>query len=139
MLHLHSILRWALLLVLITAVVQSLIGLIQKKSFTEGNGKVGLYLMMFAHAQLLLGLVLYFTQGWASAPMAESMQSPEARFWKVEHIGAMIIAITLITVGRIRSKKVSDDKKKHRTSLIFYGIALLLILSSIPWEAGRLY
>ncbi len=139
MLHLHSILRWALLILLVIAVVKAFSGLRGKKEFTEGDSKVGLFLMMFAHLQLVLGLILYFTEGWAAAPMAESMSGAEARFWKVEHIGVMILAIVGITIGRIRTKKLEDAAAKHKVSLIFYGIALILILSRIPWTADRLF
>ena len=139
MLHLHSILRWALLALLLIALVKAISGLINKKEFTEGDGKIGLYLMFVAHLQLIMGLWLYFDLDWASAPMAEAMKSAEARFWKVEHISIMIIAIALITIGRIKTKKITDSLKRHKTSVIFYGIALLLILSRIPWDASKLY
>lgn len=139
MLHLHSILRWAVLILLLIAVLQSITGLIKKKEFSTGQSKVALFLMIFAHIQLLLGLSLFFTQGWAVLPFADAMKSPEARFWKVEHITVMIFAIVLITVGRMKTKKPGDDVKRHKKSLIYYGIALLLILSSIPWDTSRLY
>ena len=139
MLHLHSILRWAVLLLLIYSFAKSVMGLSQKKEFTDGDGKVGLYLMIFAHLQLLLGLALYFMKGWASAPMAESMADATARFWKVEHIFSMVIAIVLITIGRIRTKKLADSVKKHKAAVIFYGISLLLILWGIPWQMRGLY
>lgn len=138
MLHLHSLLRWAVLFLLLLALVRSIFALIQKKEFTAGDGKTGLYLMIFTHLQLVLGLVLYFTQGWAEAPMAESMKDAAMRFWKVEHIFAMIVAVALITVGRIRTKKQINMVKGHQTSLIFYGISLLIILWAIPWEMARL-
>lgn len=124
---------------MLIAVFQSLIGLIRKKEFSNGQAKIALFLMIFAHIQLLIGLSLFFTQGWAGLPFADAMKDPEARFWKVEHITAMIIAIVLITVGRMKTKKPGDDVKRQRKSLIYYGIALLLILISIPWDASRLY
>ena len=133
MLHLHSILRWAVLGLLLFALIKSVIGLIQKKDFTDKDGKIGLYLMMFAHLQLLLGLFLYFSQGWATAPMAESMKDATMRFWKVEHIFAMILAIVFITIGRIKTKKLSESAKRHKTAVIFYGLSLLIVLWAIPW------
>ncbi len=93
MLHLHSILRWALFVLIIIALIKSFLGLTKKKDFTDGDNKIGLYLMMFAHIQLILGLILYYTQGWLDAPFGESMKSADARFWKVEHAFGMIIAV----------------------------------------------
>ena len=139
MLHLHSILRWAVLALLLVALIKAVSGLLKKKDFTAGDGKIGLMLMIFTHIQLLLGISLYFMNGWATAPFAESMKDPSARFWKVEHIFAMLIVVTLITVGRIRSKKMNDSMRQHKTSLIYYGLALLIVLWAIPWEAARLF
>lgn len=139
MLHLHSLLRWAVLILLLVAIFRSLNGWLNKKPFTDGDNKTGLYLMLFAHLQLVLGIILYYTQGWFDVPFGESMKVAASRFWKVEHLVTMLIAITLITFGRIRSKKATEDNRKHRISAIFYGIALLLILWAIPWEIDRLY
>lgn len=61
------------------------------------------------------------------------MKDAILRFWMVEHLSMMIIGIALITVGRVRLKKLDDDKARHKNVLIFFGIGLLLILSRIPW------
>ena len=98
MLHLHSLLRWVVLILLVVAFVKSVSGLVQKKDYTKGDGKIGLYLMIFAHIQLLIGLALYFMNGWAVLPMADAMSEPTTRFWKVEHITAMILGIVFITI-----------------------------------------
>lgn len=139
MLHLHSVLRYAVLILLLAAIVKAFAGWFGKKEFTSGDQKTGLWLMMSAHIQLVIGLVLYFMNGWAAAPMAESMKNAAARFWKVEHIGAMIIAIALITVGRIMTKKSTVALVQHKRSVIFYTLALILILWAIPWADRGLF
>jgi len=45
----------------------------------------------------------------------------------------MVVAAVLITIGYFRAKKASDDVRKFKALLIIYSIALLLILSAIPW------
>lgn len=95
--------------------------------------------MIFTHLQLLIGISLYFTEGWMSLPFGDAMKDAATRFWKVEHAFAMLIGIALITIGRIRTKKAEDSLKKYKTSAIFYTLALLIILWAIPWEAARLY
>lgn len=125
---------------LLAAIIQAFNGIKNKKAFTEGQGKVGFYLMMAAHIQLILGLYLYMVNGWLGLSFADAMGDAVRRFWKVEHLAGMIIAIALITIGRIRSKKINEDRKNHKNSLIFYGISLLIILLSIPWDSvDRLY
>ena len=139
MIHLHSLLRWAVLALLFIVLIKSLISLMKKKEFSESDAKTGLFLMIFTHLQLILGLVLYFTQGWASAPFAESMKDAGMRFWKVEHIFAMLLAITLITIGRIRTKKLIGTLKGNKIAFVFYGLSLIIILWAIPWEVTRLF
>lgn len=138
MLHLHSALRYILLIILLMAIINSLRGWISKKEFSKGDEKTGLILMIIAHVQLLLGLFLYMTEGWLSISFADAMSDAVSRFWKVEHLAGMFIAIILITIGRMRAKRLSDDLRKHKSSFIYYTIALIIILKMIPWEAGRL-
>jgi len=68
------------------------------------------------------------------------MSETAYRYWNVEHISMMILAIVLITVGYSKSKKAKDDKSKHKTIALFYSIALIIVLAAIftmkdrnPW------
>jgi membrane protein DedA with SNARE-associated domain len=64
---------------------------------------------------------------------AASMKDSVLRFFLVEHISLMIIAIILITVGYVKSDRAADEFRKHKLLIIYYSIALILILISIPW------
>lgn len=65
--------------------------------------------------------------------MGNVMKNPTQRFFTVEHAGIMLVAWILVHAGRVAVKKASSDNAKHKKALIFFGIALLLILVSIPW------
>lgn len=123
----HSGWRYVVLLLLIVAVLQALAGWFGKKPYTEGNRKLNVFTLISAHIQLLLGLGVYFLNGWYKMDSSVAM----GRYWKMEHISLMILAIILITIGNAKSKKVADAVAKHRTIAIFFGIALLLILGAI--------
>lgn len=123
----HSGWRYVVLILLIIAVAQALASFFGKKAYTEGNRKTNVFTLISAHIQLLLGLAVYFLNGWYSADSS----SPVGRYWKMEHLSLMIIAVVLITIGNAKSKKVADTVAKHKTIAIFFGIALLLILLSI--------
>ena len=76
------------------------------------------------------------------ADMGAAMKEPVLRFYAVEHVTIMSIAIVFVTVGRISSKKMKTDWQKHKRVFVFYSIALLLVLVAIPWPfrevgAGR--
>lgn len=47
----------------------------------------------------------------------------------------MILTVVLIQIGRIKAKKAYADLDKHKRSLIYFGIGLILVLSRIPWNA----
>ena len=97
--------------------------------------------MVALHLQLVIGLMLYFISPVVKAglsDMGNAMKSPELRFWTVEHISLMIVAIALITVGRIVSKKTTDSVIKHKKTAIFFLLGLVLILVSIPWPFTKI-
>lgn len=131
----HSLLRWLLLAVLIYVVIASIIGWKQNKPYTKGHGKLVFYTVLLTHLQLIIGFVLYFMNSWhlRLANMGETMGDSFSRFFAVEHLLGMLIAIVLITIGSARSKKVAEDAGKYKVVALLFGIALLLILLSIPW------
>ena len=130
--HLHSILRWFLLAFIVMAIILSF----SKKNGAPGRGfsslAAGLWSMAIAHIQLIIGLVLYFISSKVIFD-ASTMKSPVLRFYTVEHILVMLIAIVLITIGYVKAKRAAEPGKRNRTLLIYFIIALLLILSRIPW------
>ena len=69
-----------------------------------------------------------------SVGMGEVMKNSDLRKVLVEHPLVGIIAITLITIGFSKHKKKTTDAAKFKTIAIFYTIALILILSRIPWD-----
>jgi len=136
--QLHSVLRWTILIILFMSIFSAFMGMQKQKAFTATDNKIGLFLTIVADSQLLLGLLLYFvgTMGMQNIQrlgMAEVMKNAYARFFAVEHILMMLIAIALIHIGRAKSKKAATDLSKHKNSFWFYLIALILILASIPW------
>jgi hypothetical protein len=146
MLHLHSTFRWIILILLLVAVYKSFAD--RNKAFTSGHKKIGLFLLITADSMFLVGLYQWVTgKTWGLISIKERgfaavMKDPIARFFAIEHFIGMIIAIALIHIGYGYSKKNIADGVKHKRALLFYGLALLIILISIPWPfrivgAGR--
>ncbi|RYE23541.1 MAG: cytochrome B [Sphingobacteriaceae bacterium] len=128
--YLHSGLRYAVLLLVVAAIIGALLGWIGKKTYTEGNRKLNLFAFISAHTQLLVGLILYFISPLVQFSGA-TMKDATARYWTVEHITMMIIAIALITVGYLRSKKVLVPEKKHFNIFIFYLLAVIIVIVTL--------
>lgn len=131
----HS--RWAYIVVsfLLFAVIKFLMS--KSKKFTDTEFRIALFTLIAAHIQLLIGLGWYFMSPyWKSMKangMGASMKDANVRLLAVEHPLMMIIAIALITIGFSKHKKKTTDAGKYKTLLIFYGIALVLVLARIPW------
>jgi hypothetical protein len=136
LLHLHSVIRWVVLLLLLIAIFNSLTA--GNRLFTRGDARIGSMLTGFADLMLLIGLVLWYfgPRGYKliqSMGMSAAMKDPYDRFFAIEHLVGMLIAIILLHIGKAQGKKAINDKSKHRRTLIFYLLALLIILLSIPW------
>lgn len=61
------------------------------------------------------------------------MKNGVLRFFAMEHALMMIIAWLLVHVGRSMVKRADTDAQKHKRSLLFFGLALVIILAMIPW------
>ncbi len=123
----HSGWRYLVLLLLILAIINALTGWMGNKSYTEGNRKLNVFTLISAHIQFVFGIVLYFLSPLTKGPMADTLY----RYWKVEHISMMLIAIVLITVGNAKSKKGVTGVAKHKSIAIFFGLALIVIGAAI--------
>jgi hypothetical protein len=134
-LHLHSSLRYLLLIVLVVSIVNAFLKMQKKAPFTAADNKLSLATFILTHTQLLLGLVLYFfgAKGFSYIKMGLDMGDSVMRFYAVEHLVGMLIAIVLISLGRIKAKKLTDDVAKHKTHFVYFLIGLIIIIASIPW------
>lgn len=135
---LHSWLRWAILIAAVWTVVRALKGIGKKSAYTSADNKSNLFFMIFMDLQFLAGILLYFTDALGfkavrSMGMSNVMQNESTRFFAVEHVVMMILAWIIVHIGRSVVKKAPTDIQKHRKSLVYFGIALLLILLAIPW------
>jgi len=126
LLHTHSLFRWLAAVFLLIAIIKSLSGWLGKKEYNKSDNLVAILLISFTHIQFLLGLGLYFMNGWFK--QMSNMGESTIRFWAMEHGLMMLIAIVLITLGRVKSKKATTDELKHKKGAIFYIIAFVLIL-----------
>ena len=135
--EIHSYWAYVVLLILIVAVINTLRGVIQKKEFTDTDLRIGLFALIVSHMQLLIGFGWYFMSPWFKALKtngAEVMSDKGVRLLAIEHPITMILAIVLITMGWSKHKKKTEALAKFKTLAIFYGLALLLMLSRIPWN-----
>ena len=134
---LHSVLAYAVLALLFVAVLNALKGFMSKNDYSPRDFKLTLWALIATHTQVVLGLVLYFISPLGiksfSANGAAVMKDATLRLYAVEHISVMLIAAVILTIGYSKQKRAEDSLIKFKRISIFYGLALVLILSRIPW------
>jgi len=126
----HSWFRYVVFILVLLAIVQSLLGWLGKKPYTEGNRKINLFALISAHTQLLIGIVLYFLSPNVQFNSG-TMKNDTTRYFTVEHWFMMVIAIVLITIGHAKSKRIVLPEGKHKTIAVFYIIAFVIIVGAI--------
>ncbi len=138
LLGVHSLLRWLILLLLLLNIFRSFIGT-DGQPYTVKDKKWNLRLLIVVHINFLIGLIQYFAGSkgfifFRQNSFADVMKNSLMRFWAVEHISGMLIAIVIITVTRtIAKKEWEDSAAKHKKLGILYLLALIIILLVIPW------
>ena len=133
--NLHHYLAYAVLLLVTLFTFFSLWGWLNRRKFQTRDKKFGLAAMLAVHIQFTLGLILYLvspTVQQAFKDFGLAMKSSNLRLYALEHPLVILIAAVLITIARIKTKRI-DSNSAHKTNFILYTISLLLILSRIPW------
>jgi hypothetical protein len=119
-LFVHSLLRWFVLAAAIYAVVRAF----------GRDYRAGRWFSRLLDLQVALGLLLYWLSPITSSAltnMAGAMQNRVVRFWAVEHVFSMLVAVALVHIGAARAHKGKGGVA------ILYLLALLMILIGIPW------
>lgn len=132
LLHAHSGLRWLVLIALLVAIFQTFS---KRGKFGDiSETKYVLITFILTNLQFIVGLILYFISEKVQFN-SNTMQNDIIRFFTVEHILMMVVAVALINIGYSRSKRAT---KPFNSAFNFYFIALILILISIPWPFREL-
>lgn len=132
---LHNILRWAVLLFGLWTLFSAMSGIVSKRNYTAAHSRSNFLFMLSCDIQFVLGLILYYSNLWFERlkDLGNNMKDPTSRFFTMEHGLLMIIALVLVHVGRVSVKKATTPAAKHKRTLLFFGLAIVLILAAIPW------
>ena len=138
----HSWLRWAVLLLGLYAFARAASSRFTRRPWTPADDAAGRSFVISVDLQVLFGLLIYlfyssFTMA-AWRDMAGAMADAVIRFWAVEHVVGMLVATAFVHIGRVRIRKAPDSARKHFVAAVFFGLALVLMLISIPWPFGSI-
>ena len=136
LLTLHSLVRWVVVIAAVLAVGHAWWGWLGKRAWTPLADRLGMIFTISLDVQVLLGIVLYFfgpTMRAVFPDFGAAMQTAGLRFFAVEHVALMLVAVVIAHIGRARARRAEDSQTKYRRTALFFGAAVLLILVAIPW------
>ena len=133
----HNIIRWVVVIAGILAIGRAFIGWFGKKEWAKQDRMLGIIFTSSVDIQLLLGILLYFvfspiTKG-AFNDFGAAMAIADQRFFALEHVFYMVLALVFAHLGSALPKKVEDSQSKFKRVALWFGLALLLILAGTPW------
>ena len=136
-LALHNIVRWIVLILGVVAVVRAFLGWFKKRPWEPTDRKVGMFFGMSIDIQILLGLLLYFIYSpitkSALQDFGAAMRVPDLRYFALEHVFYMVVAVVFAHLGSILPRKMDEATSKHKRAALFFTVAVLAILLGIPW------
>ena len=136
LLPIHSLFRWLVLLSLLYSIYLSARGYFQGWQFNKSHDSFRHWTATIVHIQLILGILLYTKSMTVKAyfsGLPDSSARMDPLFFGLIHILSMLAAIVLITIGSAKAKRKEDSNGKFKTMLVWFSIALLIILLAIPW------
>lgn len=142
LLPLHSILRWVVILIAVITIGRALYGWLKKRPWVLLDRRLSAYFTHGLEIQVLIGLILYFispTNQTALQNFGAAMGNASLRFFAVEHVVMMVLAVAIAHAGRTLARKAKDSYKKHRNAALFYILAILIVLAAIPWATRPLF
>jgi len=118
LLTIHGLVRWLVAIIALVAIVRSLMGLVQKQTYTSRDRSLISVYTIVMDINLLLGLILLFGLG-GGFPMD-----------RIEHATTMIIAI-VVAHSTAAWRKSDDSAKKFRNNLIAVVVSLVLVVMAV--------
>lgn len=135
----HSGWAYLTILALLVACIYFIIKLASKKPLASGDKKFSLFALIATHIQFVLGLILLFVSPFTKSAFSDfgaAMKDSTLRLYAVEHPLTMLIAVVLVTIAHSKTKKrIALGLPMGSLQVVFFVLALLLILSRIPWSA----
>lgn len=136
LLFIHSWLRYAVLGLGLWLLIAAIAGIRRGDPWAQNHERLHKQFLAALDTQVVLGLILYFflspITAAARANLAIAMKDAQLRFYGVEHLTMMLIAVAVAHVGRARSKR-REGRVRYRSTLITQTLWLVLTLISIPW------
>lgn len=134
---LHSWLRWVVLTLAVVVAVRAFRGWRGARAWEPSDERAHRALIGVLDLQFLLGVALYlvlspFRRAFF-ADLGPAMKVSVLRFFGLEHVVSMLLAVAILHVGRKRSKKQTDVRLRHRLVFMTTLAGFLVAFAAVPW------
>ncbi len=119
---LHSYWRWVILIIAAGAIIVSLMSAFGNRPWDTLSDRLSLFFTIAMDVQFLIGIIVWITDDKLG-------NDPILRFL---HPLAMIGAIALAHIGRVRSERAQTAQDKGKQAGLFFIASLVVVLIAIP-------
>ena len=120
----HSVWRYVVLVVALGAIILSLLAYLGTREWDNLAERFSFFFPITMDIQVVVGILVWL--------LANYDQNDAFRRWI--HPVAMLVAVGLAHMGRVRSDRAAGSKAKGGTAALFFGASLLVVLLAIPYK-----
>jgi hypothetical protein len=132
----HNLIRWLVLAAGAYTVFRAWSGWSGRKQWMDADASAVRLFVNSLSLQFVLGVLVYATSPLirtALGDMGGAMREPSIRYFAVEHVTIMIIAIAVAHIGAAKVRKAASDSARFQTATIWMGIAFAAVAGFVPW------
>lgn len=136
LLVLHGLLRWVVVGAGLFALARTIEGARAGRTWQAGDTKVVRAFTIAFDTEVLLGLVLWLGVSPLGVRMfgqAGVMKQASLRFFMVEHVLGMLVAVALMHVLTARARRLGDAPERYKKTAIGIAAGFAVLFLSIPW------
>jgi hypothetical protein len=132
----HSWLRWAALLLGVTATLNAFRHRADTAERPRGQ-RWDWCFMLALDLQAFFGVLLYF--GFspftreAIGNLGMALSVPDLRFWTITHVAMMVVALVAVRAGRVFAMGEQTSRARRNGRFICFAVAVLAMVAGVPW------
>lgn len=122
LINIHSVFRWVVLLAALGAISLAVMSARGGRPWDALSDRLSLIFTITMDIQLLIGIVLWvMEQRWTGDAVLSFL-----------HPLAMLVAVGLAHVGRVRSDRASGASARGTQAALFFALSLIVVVAAIP-------
>jgi hypothetical protein len=122
LLTVHSVWRWVVLPLAVAALALALLSAGGSRAWDAVSDRLSFFFVLAMDIQVVIGILLWVTgQRWQGDPVVGWL-----------HPLAMLAAVGLAHLGRVRADRASGDATRGRQVAIYFVASLAITLAAIP-------